>query len=74
MHTLQATRDVRKVSLWLGHAGLESTEVYLRADPTEKLEALTVMTPPALKPGRFRAPDKLLVMLNTAGRKPNYVE
>jgi integrase/recombinase XerD len=40
MHTLQATRDVRKVSLWLGHASLQSTEIYLRADPTEKLEAL----------------------------------
>jgi site-specific recombinase XerD len=64
MHTLQATRDVRKVSLWLGHAGLHSTEVYLRADPTEKLEALTAMTPPMLKPGRFRAPDKLLEMLS----------
>jgi integrase/recombinase XerD len=32
------------------------------------------MTPPMLKPGRFRAPDKVLAMLNTAGRKPNYVE
>jgi integrase/recombinase XerD len=74
MHTLQATRDVRKVSLWLGHASLQSTEVYLRADPTEKLEALNAMTPPMLKPGRFRAPDKLLAMLGTAGRKPNYAE
>jgi site-specific recombinase XerD len=74
MHTLQATRDVRKVSLWLGHAGLESTEVYLRADPTEKLEALTAMTPPMLKPGRFRAPDKVMAMLSTAGRKPDYAE
>ena len=74
MHTLQATRDVRKVSLWLGHAGLQSTEVYLRADPTEKLEALSAMMPPMLKPGRFRAPDKLLAMLRTAGRKTNYAE
>jgi len=74
MLTLQATRDVRKVSLWLGHAALQSTEVYLRADPTEKLEALAAMTPPMLKPGRFRAPDKLLAMLTTAGRKPSYAE
>ena len=74
MHTLQATRDVRKVSLWLGHASLQSTEVYLRADPTEKLEALNAMTPPALKPGRFRAPDKLLAMLGSAGLKSNYAE
>jgi integrase/recombinase XerD len=74
MHTLQATRDVRKVSLWLGHASLQSTEVYLRADPTEKLEALAAMAPPMLKPGHFRAPDKLLAMLSKAGRKPNYAE
>jgi integrase/recombinase XerD len=74
MHTLQATRDVRKVSLWLGHASLQSTEVYLRADPTEKLEALAAMSAPMLTPGRFRAPDKLLAMLNAAGRKPNYAE
>ena len=68
------TRDVRKVSLWLGHASLQSTEVYLRADPTEKLEALAAMTPPMLSPGRFRAPDKLLAMLSAAGRKRNYAE
>jgi integrase/recombinase XerD len=74
MHILQATRDVRKVSLWLGHASLQSTEVYLRADPTEKLEALAAMAPPMLKPGRFRAPDKLLAMLSTARHQPNYAE
>lgn len=74
MHTLQATRDVRKVSLWLGHATLQSTEIYLRADPTEKLEALAAMTPPALKPGRFRTPDKLLAMLKDTRRAKNYVE
>jgi integrase/recombinase XerD len=74
MHTLQATRDVRKVSLWLGHASLQSTEIYLRADPTEKLEALAMMAPPMLKPGRFRAPDKLLAMLRTVGRPRNYAE
>jgi integrase/recombinase XerD len=74
MHTLQATRDVRKVSLWLGHAALQSTEIYLRTDPTEKLEALAAMAPPMLKPGRFRAPDKLLAMLSGAERKSRYAE
>ncbi len=74
MHTLQATRDVRKVSLWLGHAALQSTEIYLRADPTEKLEALAAMAPPMLKPGRFRSPDKLLAMLSRAENKPRYAE
>jgi len=73
MHTLKATRDVRKVSLWLGHASLKSTEIYLRADPTEKLEALGAMEAPMLKPGRFRAPDKLLMMLSEVERPKNYV-
>lgn len=72
IHTLQATRDVRKVSLWLGHASLQSTEVYLRADPTEKLEALAAMVPPMVQKGRFKAPDKLLAMLKGASRPKNY--
>lgn len=63
MHTLQATGDIRKVALWLGHASLQSTEAYLRADPTEKLEALTAVIPPSLRRGHFRPPDKLLAML-----------
>jgi integrase/recombinase XerD len=68
MHTLQATGDVRKVALWLGHASMQSTEIYLRADPTEKLEALAAMSPPGLQRGRFRAPDKLMAMLKVGGR------
>jgi site-specific recombinase XerD len=63
MHTLIATRDVRKVALWLGHSSLQSTETYLRADPTKKLEVLGAMETPLLKPGRFRPPDKLISML-----------
>ena len=74
MHTLQATRDVRKVSLWLGHTSLQSTEMYLRADPTEKLEALAATVPPTLRRGRFEATDKLMTMLQTVGRGKNYVE
>lgn len=68
MHTLQATGDVRKVALWLGHASLQSTEIYLRADLTEKLEALATMAPPGLRRGRFQAPDTLMAMLKAAGR------
>jgi site-specific recombinase XerD len=63
MHTLQATGDIRKVALWLGHASLQSTEVYLRADPAEKLETIASLVPPALRRGHFRPPDKLLAML-----------
>lgn len=74
MFTLQATGDVRKVSLWLGHASLKSTEIYLRADPTEKLEAMMAASPPALRRGRFKPPDKLIAMLQAAGRARNYAE
>lgn len=68
IHTLQATRDIRKVALWLGHASLQSTETYLRADPTEKLEAIATMTPLGLRRGKFQVPDKLMTMLRAAGR------
>ena len=76
MHTLQATGDVRKVSLWLGHATIQSTEVYLHADPTEKLEMLDGARLPDLRPGRFRAPDKLLAMLagNGDGQRSRYCQ
>ena len=68
IHTLQATGDIRKVALWLGHASLQSTEIYLRADSTEKLEALASMAPPGLRRGRFQAPDTLIAMLKGARR------
>jgi site-specific recombinase XerD len=60
---LQATRDIRKVALWLGHADVRTTEVYLRMDPSEKLEAVEAVVPPALRRGRFRAPDALIASL-----------
>ncbi len=60
---LQATGDLRKVSLWLGHADMQTTQVYLRADPTEKLEAINSITPPGLRKGRFQAPDQLIALL-----------
>lgn len=67
MHTLEATGDIRKVSMWLGHASMQSTEAYLRADPTEKLEALTARLSPDVRRGSFvDAPDRLLAILSNA--------
>jgi integrase/recombinase XerD len=63
MVVLQATQDIRKVSLWLGHSNLTTTEVYVRADPTEKLEAIEAVVPPSLRKGKFRPPDRLLALL-----------
>ncbi len=41
----QATGDLRKVTLWLGHANMQTTEIYLQADPTEKIEAIESVVP-----------------------------
>lgn len=60
---LQATKDLRKVSLWLGHANMQTTEIYTRADPSIKLEALDAVTAPSLRSGRFLASDKLIASL-----------
>jgi len=66
MIVLQATQDIRKVSLWLGHANLTTTEIYTRGDPTEKLEAIEAVVPPQLRRGVFRPPDKLIALLKGA--------
>jgi integrase/recombinase XerD len=60
---LRATRDIRKVALWLGHSDVRTTEIYLRMDATEKLEAVEAVLPPALRRGRFKAPDALIASL-----------
>jgi len=63
MTTLRATRDIRKVALWLGHASTQTTEIYLAQDPVDKLETLEAVVPPSLRPGTFSPPDKLLASL-----------
>lgn len=65
MIVLQATQDIRKVSMWLGHSNLATTEVYVRADPTEKLEAVEAVLPPRLRKGKFQPSDKLIALLKT---------
>jgi integrase/recombinase XerD len=67
---LQATHDIRKVALWLGHADIRTTEVYLRMDPAEKLEAVEAVVPPVLRRGRFKAPDALIASLIDASPPP----
>lgn len=71
---LENTGDVRKVALWLGHAHLQTTEIYLRADPTEKLQVLGALKLPSLRPGCFRAPDRLLALLARSRSPDDYPE
>ena len=63
---LEATKDLRKVSLWLGHAHMQTTQIYTRADPSVKLETLESVVPPKLRSGRFKATDKLIASLRRA--------
>jgi integrase/recombinase XerD len=60
---LQATKDIRKVALWLGHVNMQTTEMYIRADPSVKLEALESIIAPKLRSGRFKATDELIASL-----------
>ena len=60
MMILQSTGDIRRVSLWLGHAQLQTTQIYVDADPLQKLETVDGLSPLPLKRGRFRVADKLI--------------
>jgi site-specific recombinase XerD len=60
---LQATGDIRQVALWLGHESIQTTEDYLRVDVTQRIGVLTSVTPPQLRPGKFRPADALIASL-----------
>ncbi len=67
IHTLEATGDIRRVALWLGHSSVTSTEIYLRIDPSEKLDILDAGAPPQIKRGTFNGvSDRLLAMLEAS--------
>lgn len=63
MSLLQAGVDTTVIALWLGHAGVRSTDAYVHADMTIKEKALALTTPTSVKPGRYRPADKVLAFL-----------
>jgi len=65
MQLLQAGVDTSVIALWLGHAGVRSTDAYVHADITIKEKALALTTPAAARPGRYRPPDKTLAFLES---------
>ena len=60
LNILQATGDIRKVALWLGHESIQTTEDYLRVDVTQRISVIDTVLPHQLRPGKFRPPDKLI--------------
>jgi hypothetical protein len=51
------------IALWLGHAGVRSTDAYIHADISIKERALALTTPATAKPGRYHPTDKMLAFL-----------
>jgi len=65
MSLLQAGVDTSVIALWLGHAGVRSTDAYVHADISIKEKALALTTPTSASPGRYRPPDKVLAFLES---------
>jgi site-specific recombinase XerD len=65
MSLLQAGVDTSVIALWLGHAGVRSTDAYVHADMSTKEKALALTTPLTAKPGRYRPTDKTLAFLDS---------
>jgi len=63
MRLLHAEVDDSMIALWLGHAEIQTTQVYLHADIKLKEQALAKAEPIDSKPGRYRPPDPLLRFL-----------
>ncbi|MEV7597267.1 tyrosine-type recombinase/integrase [Kitasatospora sp. NPDC089797] len=55
MSLLQAGVDTTVIALWLGHAGVRSTDACVHADLTIKEKALALTAPVTARPGRYRA-------------------
>ena len=65
MQLLQAGVDTSVIALWLGHAGVRSTDAYVHADISIKEKALALTTPAEARPGRYHPPDKVLAFLES---------
>lgn len=62
---LEAGVDRAVIALWLGHEGVETTQMYLDADLAMKERALARTAPPRVGPARFRPRDSLLAFLES---------
>jgi site-specific recombinase XerD len=65
MTLLQSGVDTTVIALWLGHAGVRSTDAYVHADMTIKERALALTTPATARPGRYQPTDKILSFLES---------
>lgn len=65
MELLQAGTGRSVIAMWLGHASLETTQIYLDADLTLKEQVLAMTTPHDGQTGRYRPDDQLMAFLSS---------
>src|SRR5260370_21893712 len=70
MSLLHAGVDTSVIALWLGHADIRATSVYLHADMTIKERALALTTPASVRPGRYRR----LTLCSPSSRACDYAD
>jgi integrase/recombinase XerD len=63
MTLLQHGADRSTIALFLGHESIETTSIYVHADPKLKEEALAKTVPTHLRSRRYRPTDRLLAFL-----------
>ena len=56
--------DVTVIALWLGHAQISTTDIYLHADMRQKEQAIARVAPPTTQPGRYQPTDTVLAFLD----------
>ena len=65
MSLLQSGADPCDIALWLGHESPSTTHMYVEADLAMKERALARLTPPEIKPARYRPPKALMQFLQS---------
>jgi len=63
MALLQGGVDRSVIAMWLGHESVETTQIYLHADPQLKERAMARTHPSGIAPRRYRPDDGLLAFL-----------
>ena len=65
MTLLQHGVDRSTIALFLGHESIETTSIYVHADPKLKEEALAKTVPTSLRSRRYRPTDRILAFLKS---------
>jgi integrase/recombinase XerD len=65
MDLLQHGADRSTIALWLGHESIETSSIYLHADPKLKEQALAKTAPTGVRARRYRPSDRLLAFLKS---------